>query len=148
MILTACFPRAAGLARAMALIGFFSGLSLPAAVSASPRLRCQLTQSDTVQVLDVAPERDPYRAKAVDINGNFRFKAVVVGDAQKIDYINLYTYYLSTRQPVLLHEAKYPAPPVAHSAASPVDLTGTNYLYSPRLGRELQYACTLIEVAP
>lgn len=140
-------PRASGLARAMVFTGFLAGMLLPAAVSASPRLRCQLGQGDTVQVLDFTPVQDPYGAKAVDIRGNFRFKAVVIGNEQKIDYIKIYAYYQSKRQAVLLHEAKYPAPVVADSAANPAALTGTNYLYSPELGRELQYGCVLFELA-
>ena len=98
-------------------------------------------------MLEVTPTKDPYHAKAVDLNGNFRFKAVVVGDTQKIDTINLYTYYQGKRQAVLLHEAKYLAP-LLPADPGPHALTGTNYLYSPELGRELQYGCTLFEVAP
>ena len=123
-------------------VAFFSSIA-----SASPRLRCQLNQGDTAQVLDFAPVLDPYSVKAVDLNGRFRFKAVVVGDEHKIDYIKLYTYYQSQRQAVLLHEAKY-LTPVPEPGAGSAALTGTNTLYSPNLGREFQYACALIEVAP
>jgi len=147
-ILTTQLTGASYRSRLMALAGLLAALSLPAAVAAAPRLRCQLAQGDAVQILDFAPGRDPYGAKAVDVHGNFRFKAVVVGDAQKIDYIKLYAYYQAKRQAVLLHEAKYLTPAVASGAAGPATLTGTNYLYSPDLGRELQYACALLEAAP
>ena len=147
LISPARFAGSSGPARAALCLAFFAGISLPAVASAAPRLRCQLTQGDAVQVLDFAPVGDPYRVEAVDLKGNFRFKAVVIGDEQKIDYIKLYTYYQSKRQAVLLHEAKYLAPQ-AESAPDPAALTGTNYLYSPELGRELQYACAVFEVAP
>jgi hypothetical protein len=90
---------------------------------------------------------DPYGARAIDINGHFRFKALVFGDAQKIEYVKLYAYRQSKRQAVLLHEAKYTAPPV-QPTPNPMPFTGINYLYSPELGRELQYECALIELAP
>lgn len=124
-----------------------AGALFPSIAAASTRLRCQLNQGDTAQVLDFAPVSNPYRVQAVDLNGRFRFKAVVVGDEHKIDYIKLYTYYQSKRQAVLLHQAKYMAPMLEAGAGS-VTLTGTNTLYSPNLGREFQYACTLIEVTP
>lgn len=89
----------------------------------------------------------PYTAKAIDINGRFRFKAVVVGDAQQVEYVKIYTYDFPKRQPVLLHEAKYVAP-VAVPNPLPASLTGVNYIYSPRLERELQYECVLLEIAP
>ena len=116
-------------------------------VFSAPLLRCKIDQGGNTQVLEFAPEGSPYTAKAVDINGRFRFKAVVVGDTRQIEYVKIYTYDFPRRQPVLLHEAKYLAP-VAHPITQPVSLTGVNYVYSPRLERELQYDCVLLETAP
>ena len=97
-------------------------------------------------MLDFIPTGDPYSVEAIDINGRFRFKAVVIGDAQHIEYIKLYVYSQTRRQPVLLHQAKYLAP-VATPGSAPSALTGINYLYSPQLERELQYGCALLENA-
>lgn len=121
-------------------------LALSAGVGAAPRLRCQVNQGGDAWNLEFAPVADPYRVAAVDINGNFRFKAVVVGEGERVDYVKVYTYYQTRRQAVLLHEARYPAPAVAAAGASPASLTGLQYVYSPRLGRELQYGCALVEV--
>lgn len=86
---------------------------------------------------------DPYTVKSVDINGVFRFKAVFIGSEQHIDYIKLYVYYHQAKsQWVLLQQAKY-TPPFSQATEPSVSLTGTNYLYSPQLGRELQYSCAL-----
>lgn len=126
-------------------ICLLTGVVLPAAASAAPRLRCQLEQGGESRALEFAPVADPYSVEAADIRGNFRFKAVVIGDAQHVEYVKLYIYYLSDTQPVLLHAAKYLAP-AAQIAPTPAALTGVNYLYSPRLGRELQYGCALFEV--
>ncbi len=98
-------------------------------------------------MFEFSPETSPYAAKAIDINNQFRFKAVLVGDARQIEYVKLYTYDFPKRQPVLLHEAKYMAP-IASPISQPASLTGVNYVYSPRLERELQYECTLLEAAP
>lgn len=120
---------------------------LPLAVTAAPLLRCQIEQGNKTFQLDFAPVDDPYRVKAVDINGRFSFKAVVIGDATRVDYIKLYTYSQLRRQPMLMHEVKYLAP-VAVPEPAPASLTGVHFVYSPRLERELQYGCALWEVAP
>ena len=122
-------------------------LAVPLAASAAPRLRCHLDQGGQSQVLEFSPVADPYAVRAIDINGSFRFKAVVIGDERRVEYIKLYIYYQTKRQPVLLHAAKYLLPAVQPGASADA-LTGMNYLYSPLLGRELQYGCALVEVAP
>lgn len=42
----------------------------------------------------------------------------------------------------LLHEVRYLHPPPQRAAGS-ASLTGTVFLYEPRLGREFSYDCTL-----
>lgn len=123
-----------------------AALLFAATVQAAPLLRCQVSYSGETRTLEAAPVSDPYSVEAWDIGGRFRFKAVVIGDDRRIDYIKLYAYYQAERQPVLLHQAKY-LPPFAASDA-PYALTGLNYLYSPDLGRELQYGCALDGVHP
>jgi hypothetical protein len=135
------------MARLVMSAGFLIiGLSSATALAA-PLLRCKIDQGGSTKVLEFAPESTPYTAKSIDINDQFRFKAVVVGDARQIEYVKIYTYDFPKRQPALLHEAKYMAP-VARPISQPVSLTGVNYVYSPRLERELQYECTLLETAP
>lgn len=128
-------------------LGFFACALLSSNISASPLLRCQIKQGGITQTIDTSPTSDPYRVKTIDINGRFRFKAVVVGHLQQVDYVKLYTYFPAPRQPVLLHEATYLAPMV-QTGSAPAALTGLNTVYSPSLERELQYQCTLLEVAP
>ena len=133
--------------RATALIAALIAVALPTTASATPRLRCQLEQGGETLVREFAPVADPYGAASIDVRDNFRFKAVVIGDAQHVEYIKLYTYYVTERQPVLLHEVRYEAP-VAQAAPAPSALTGRHFIYSPRLEREFQYGCALFEVAP
>ncbi len=94
-------------------------------------------------VVVVKPLLDPGQmafSGAVDIGGRFRFKAVVIGDEQKIDYLKTYVYAQTERQPVLLHSAHFFAPQVDIPSRS---LTGMVYVYSPR---QLQYECSVFEV--
>lgn len=127
--------------------GLLAAALLPAPAFAVPRLLCEIAEGGDVRVVEVAPMAEPYDAEGVDINHRFRFKAVVVGSDRQIDYVKLYAYYWSRQQPVLLHEAKYLSPQ-ARLDPRPDALTGTQYLYSPELGREMQYRCALREVAP
>ncbi len=133
--------------RSAVLLGLLAGWAFSAEVWASPRMRCQLDQGGTSQVLEFAPVAEPYSVKAIDINGHFRFKAVVIGDERQIEYVKLYTYTLAKQRSVLLHEARYLAPAIQPGAATAA-FTGQNTLYSPELEREFQYACVLFEAAP
>jgi hypothetical protein len=119
-----------------------------AAATAAPLLRCHVVQGDTVTDVQAVPTADPYRVAAVRVN-HFRFKAVVVaGAAGQVDYVKLYTYYETGEDAGagvrLLHEVRYLHPP-PQRAAGGASLTGTVYLYEPRLGREFSYDCTLRE---
>lgn len=117
----------------------------PAASIATPRLDCEINQGGRSETLHFGPAANPYEVRAVSINERFSFKAVMIERDGAVDYINLYVYYLPPRGPILLQQAKYLAPVVRPRAAAG-SLTGRQYLYSPRLERELQYECTLVEV--
>lgn len=139
--------RSAHQARFWIALGLLAATLAPALAAGAPLLRCKVEQAGTTHLLEFAAQSDPYTAKIVTISKSFRFKAVLVGDQKKIDYVKIYTYYQTGRQPVLMHEAKY-LNPVAQASSAPFDaLTGQHYLYAPWLNRELQYGCALIEEA-
>ncbi|MGV8898800.1 MAG: hypothetical protein ACOH2B_06115 [Burkholderiaceae bacterium] len=115
--------------------------TVTSAAHGAPLLRCQVTYAGTTHVVEAVPGSDPYRVPSVDIGGRFRFKAVVLGNQKRIDVINLYTYLDASRQPILIHQAKY-LPPFRKSVA-PYALTGNNALYASNAERELQYSCSL-----
>ena len=121
-------------------------LWLPLTTSAAPLLRCEVAYAGSTQVVQASPVDDPYRVASVDIGGRFRFKAVMVGDATHVQYINIYAYLDAKRQPILLQQAKY-LPPFS-VAAPPYSLTGEQHLYGGAVERELKYNCTLQGVAP
>jgi len=114
---------------------------------ASPLLRCQFEVNAEAQQHAFAPTRDPYPVASVDLSQRFRFKAVVLGDDQRVELINLYVYYQTRRQPMLMQHVKFVAP-VAQQTPAPDALTGQMAVYSPFLGKELQYSCALHEVTP
>ena len=127
---------------------FFAGmlLSFCLPISAAPLLRCFVTYAGATQEVQAHPVADPYSVPSVDIAGRFRFKAVMVGSAQKIQVINLYAYLDAKRQPILIQQAKY-LPPYKNTSR-PYNLTGQQYLYASEVERELQYHCTLEGIAP
>lgn len=124
-----------------------SGLLTSTFSLASPLLSCTIDQGGSTQILEFRPTSDPYIAKAFDINDQFRFKVVVIGNSQHIDYIKIYVYDFPSRQPVLLHEVKYPNP-LAQPNTPQTPFTGIHYVYSPRLERELKYQCSLQKGTP
>jgi hypothetical protein len=128
-------------------IGLLAGCLLPAALRAAPLLRCEIQQGGTSRVVDTMAVTDPYSVKPIDINDRFRFKAVVIGDALRVEYIKIYVYTHTRREPMLLHQTSYLAP-VASRDAQPDALTGINHVYSPLLERELRYGCALLETTP
>jgi len=133
--------------RLPALLIAIASFIMPAMAAATPLLRCKVEQGGILKSLEFSPVTDPYLVKAIDINGRFRFKAVVVGSARHVDYVKIYTYSQLSRQPMLMHESEYIAP-LTSKASSAASLTGVNRVYSPDLERELIYECTLLETAP
>lgn len=121
---------------------------------ARPLLRCEITYAGSTHILEAHIQHDAkadagadtggaYVSEALDIDGRFRFKALMLGSNDQLATIKLYAYYETRRQPVLLQEVRYQAPFAL--STTPYGLSGLNYLYSPPLGRELQYGCALLE---
>ena len=121
------------------------GLASPGA-HALPLLRCDVTYAGSTHTIETRTVADPYPVAPVDIAGRFRFKAVMIGQGTHIDYIKLYTYLETPRQPVLIQQATYRAPFMVTNVSD--GLTGEQRVYGGPKERELIYRCTLQEVAP
>ena len=125
--------------------------ALPAV--AAPQLQCSFDVNSETHHKTFGVVTDPYTTEAVPIGNRFRFKAIVLaagpdaGGASGLESINLYVYYNTRRQPMVMQHTRF-VQPVAQSAPKPDALTGRVSLYSPLLGKELQYQCALAEVAP
>ncbi|MEI6803294.1 MAG: hypothetical protein WCK83_09020 [Burkholderiales bacterium] len=121
-------------------------LALVPTAWAAPLLHCLVEYAGSTHVVEAQVVSDPYPVPSVDIGGRFRFKAIMVGEAARIDYIVLYAYVDTKRQPVLVQQAKY-LPPF-RVADPPYSLTGEQYVYAGVVERELHYSCTLQGVNP
>jgi len=119
----------------------------PAMVNAAPELRCHFEVNAERFEHSFTPVSEPYTVQSVNLADRFRFKAVVLGNDTRVDLVNLYVSYQTERQPMVLQHVKFVAP-VAQRQPAPDALTGRVALYSPFLGKELQYGCALHEVAP
>lgn len=128
------------------VIGLVLAWAPSQATFAAPLLRCEVAYAGTTHTVEARPLADPYPVPSVDIGGRFRFKAVMVGEAQRLDYIKLYAYLETPRQPVLIQQATY-LPPF-QTTAQPHALTGEQRLYAGPVERELSYRCTLEGLAP
>ena len=114
---------------------------------ASPVLRCNFEVNAERSEQTFTPKMDPYTVGSVNLANRFRFKAIVLGDDTRVTSIHLYVSYQTERQPMLLQHAKFVAPQ-ALEQPTPDALTGRVAVYSPFLGKELQYGCALHEVSP
>lgn len=126
------------------LLGGLLWTALAAPAHAAPLLRCHVSYAGSTQIVEARPGADPYTVEAVDIGGRFKFKAVVIGRPQAIDYIKLYAYFQTRRADIPVHQATY-LPPFAITAKETA-LTPQNSIYAGDVERELQYRCTLQEV--
>jgi hypothetical protein len=120
-------------------------VGLPTAVQAASELRCRFEVNAERFEHRFTPVSEPYTVQSVNLADRFRFKAVVLGNDTRVDLVNLYVSYQTERQPMVLQHVKFVAP-VAQLQPEPDALTGRVAVYSPFLGKELQYGCALHEV--
>lgn len=116
------------------------------AQAGAPELVCQLRYGSDELIVRQQVSADPYAATAQSIGERFQFKAVVLGEPDRIDLVTLTVYDLSVPgAPVPIHHVRYAAPFNTHPALPA--LTGWNHIYSSVYGRELRYGCALQEGA-
>lgn len=118
-----------------------ASLVLCAVCSAAPldsRLQCKIFAGGEDHQFVFLPTAHPYKARPIDLE-RFRFKAILSANAEQIENIKITVSYRSEKQALILQQATYLPPFV-----SPQSLTGRQQLYSPHLGRELIYECTLL----
>ena len=125
--------------RSCIAVGLF--LSATASFASNPQLRlqCQLFAGGEDHAFVFIPTATPLIAKPIDLE-RFRFKAIVSQGSDQIEHIKITVSYLSSGQALILQQATY-LPPFAKSQS----LTGRQQLYSPNLGRELSYDCTVMD---
>lgn len=119
--------------------GLFVSVSASFASNQQHRLQCQLFAGGEDHSFVFVPTSAPLSAKPIDLE-RFRFKAVVSLGEGQIEYIKITVSYRSSGQALILQQATY-LPPFPQNQS----LTGRQQLYSPDLGRELSYDCTVVD---
>lgn len=119
-------------------------LTLPVWTQAAPLLRCYLSYAGQTQLISSRLQTDPYLIQSEDIQGRFRFKAVMIGNHDKPDYIKLYAYFQGSGGDVLVHQASYSGP--FKFTETETTFTPLNKIYAGPLERELDYHCSLQKV--
>lgn len=117
------------------------GLVLCAVCRAAPldsRLQCKLFAGGEDHQFVFTPTSHPYKVKPIDLE-RFRFKAILSASTEHIENIKITVSYRTDKQALILQQATYLPPFVSHQS-----LTGRQQLYSPNLGRELTYDCTIL----
>ena len=119
---------------------------------AGTELQCTFEVNSETHYRTFNPATDPYTVAAVPVGNRFRVKAIVLAAAPgqantPIESVNMYVYYNTRRQPMIMQHLQF-LQPVALRNPAPDALTGRVSLYSPLLGKELQYRCALVEVSP
>lgn len=129
-------------------MGVVSWVSISQPAWSQAVLRCDVRQADVTRRFEARPTTEPQGVASHDIDGRFRFKAVVgAGPTGEPAYVKLYVYDMAVRgAPVLLHLVTH-QPPWRAAPEVPA-LTGWNHVYSSVLGRELVYGCAWQEAAP
>jgi hypothetical protein len=103
------------------------------------QLLCDIFDSGEDHPFVFSPTDSPYTVKPIDLN-RFRFKAVLTAGVLSLDHIKITVSYRSSGQALILQQATY-LPPFAKNQS----LTGRQQIYSPDLGRELSYDCTVVD---
>lgn len=119
--------------------GLLLSLTASHASDQPTRMQCQLFAGGEDYQFVFAPTPDPYQANPIDLE-RFRFKGVVSLRDNQIEYIKITVAYRSSQQALILQQATY-LPPFAKNKS----LTGRQQIYSPDLGRELSYDCTVVD---
>ena len=124
---------------AAVLVLLVSMMHLNVGAAAQIQLHCELFTSGETTLLVTEPTQDIYGVVPLDLE-RFRFKALAFGNHQQLQYVKLEVYYRSGPQAIMLHQIKLLPPFQLHQT-----LGGSNRVYSPDLGHELSYQCSLSE---
>ena len=119
--------------------GLFFSATASFASNQQLRLQCQLFAGGEDHAFVFVPTANPYTTKPIDLE-RFRFKVVVSQGGDQIEYIKITVSYRSSGQALVLQQSTY-LPPFPQSQS----LTGRQQLYSPVLGREMSYDCTVMD---
>lgn len=110
-----------------------------AAAGAADSVRCHVLYGGEEFVEIAQPTGDPYAVEARRIGRYFEFKVAYVTMPAEFSALSVYVYATASGEPVLVHEAKFPAG--IGNGAPPWGFTGLHSVYEPSKSSELQYWC-------
>ena len=105
-------------------------------------VRCHVIYGGEHWTLDAAPTSTPYQVRNQKIGRYFEFKLINAELPNTGRFVRIYTYGMSSGDPVLIHQASYRPPFDAREANW--GFTGFQYVYEPSKGSELQYWCQFL----
>ena len=92
--------------------------------SAPALVECVLDYGGQARTTVVRATTDPYRVKPVNVDDQFAFRAVYVTAPAAAAVLDLYTYYVTEKGPVIVEQTKYLPPFPKNSAALRGSFTG------------------------
>ena len=117
----------------------FATLALASGGGLASGVRCHIVYGGEDFTVDAAPTTQPYRADSVKIGRYFEFKLVYADLPTTGRFIRVYTYGMTTGDPVLIHQATHRPP--FDGRADAYGFTGFQSVYEPSKSSELQYWC-------
>lgn len=110
-------------------------------LAALPHLNCTLQDGGETTKAAFRPALQPYADQTVQTR-RFRLKVSISGNRGEAALVKIYAYYRRGSAYHLLHLSQYRVPLEAGvPGASP--FMGSHSLYSPEMGRELGYECSI-----
>ena len=116
--------------------------SLASAGTQAGEVRCHVIYGGEEWIVDAAPTATPYKVANRKIGRYFEFKVVQAELPSAGRFVRIYTYGISTGDPVLIHQASF-RPPFDRRAGD-WGFTGFQYVYEPSKSSELQYWCRML----
>ena len=113
--------------------------ALACGTAAADGVRCHIIYGGEEWTVDATPTAAPYRAEGRKIGRYFEFKLAYVDQPATGKSIRVYTYGMSTGEPVLIHQALYRPP--FDVREGDYGFSGFQYVYEPSKSSELQYWC-------
>lgn len=101
-------------------------------------------QTVEVRAAATASPQAVYDVSPTAIGSYFLFRIVFQRSPHAQASIKLYTYADRDEGPVLIHQARYPYPPMQRHGEG---FTGRHWVYEPVRDGELQYTCSLVRGA-
>lgn len=121
---------------------------LPAAALAGHRIDCYVSNEGETRVIVARPAKSLYADAQNAIGDTFLFKLSVQDRPADIAGISIATYAPAAGAqsgPVMIHQARYPWPPLLAGLHARHGFTGLQRVFEPVFDGELEYWCEVVK---